>query len=263
MKFAVYQTSQTGGRKSNQDRVAYAYTKDALLLVLADGMGGHSYGEIAAQITIHTFMQNFAQSAKPQIEDPETFIRVTMKVCHEAIMDYTELNELDGCPGSTCVVALVQGGQVSWAHAGDSRFYMLRHNKVVNVTHDHSVVQQWADWGLITQEEMKTHPDRNKITNCLGGVDDFHIETSSRVAVQAGDVVLLCSDGLWGPLNDNEIAGKLAEGELSTAVDELVEIALYREKERADNTTVVVARVGEVEEEHATEMPMCMIFDYR
>jgi serine/threonine protein phosphatase PrpC len=263
MRFAVYQTSQIGGRKYNQDRVAYAYTDDALLLVLADGMGGHSHGEIAAQIAIHTFMQTFAKMAQPRIPDPEAFLEITMKSCHEAIIHYAELNELEGSPGTTCIAALVQDGKVSWAHAGDSRFYLLRDQKVINVTRDHSVVQQWADWGLITKEEMRTHPDRNKITNCLGGVDDFYVETSPRVAVKTGDVLLLCSDGLWGPLSNNEIAEALSDNDLSIALGKLVDEALFREQGRADNTTAVVARLGEVEDEHITDIPMCMILDYR
>ena len=263
MKFAVYQTSQIGGRNYNQDRVAYAYTNDALLMVLADGMGGHTYGEIAAQIAIHTFMQTFALMAQPNIPDPETFLRITMKSCHEAIIQYAKSNELAGNPGTTCVAALVQNGKVNWAHAGDSRCYLLRNREVVNVTRDHSIVQQWADWGLISKEEMKTHPDRNKITNCLGGVDDLHVEMSPYISVQSGDVLLLCSDGLWGPLSNEEIAQGLTGGDLPESIGKLIEVALLREQERADNTTVVVARLGENEEEQKTVTANCVILDYQ
>jgi len=264
MRFAVHQTSQIGARKYNQDRVAYAYTDSSLLMVLADGMGGHSHGEIAAQIAIHTFMQEFAKSANPTIADPELFLRETMKGCHQAINHYTQLNELEGSPGTTCVAALVQNGKVNWAHAGDSRFYLLRAGKVVKITRDHSVVQQWADWGIITKEEMKTHPDRNKITNCLGGVDDiFYVEASSTNEIQSGDTLLLCSDGFWSPLSNDEIAAGLLKEDLSASLTQLVEVALYRENERADNTTAVVVRLGEDEEEHKTDMPTCMILNYR
>ncbi|TAJ80402.1 MAG: serine/threonine-protein phosphatase [Gallionellaceae bacterium] len=264
MKFAVYQTSQIGGRKYNQDRVAHAYTDESLLLVLADGMGGHLHGEIAAQIAIHTFMQAFAQVAKPRVPEPEIFLRDVAKLSHHAIIRYAQENQLGGNPGTTCVAALVQDGFVNWAHAGDSRFYLLRDKTVAAVTHDHSVVQQWADWGIITHDEMKTHPDRNKITNCLGGVDEmFYVEASDRVPVQSGDVLLLCSDGLWSPLLDKEMAEVLATGALPSALGQLVEVALYREQARADNTTAVAARLGDVEEEHKADMPMCMVLDYR
>lgn len=264
MKFAVYQTSQIGGRKYNQDRVAYAYTDDSLLLVLADGMGGHLHGEIAAQIAVHTFMQAFAQVAKLRVPDPEAFLREVTKQGHEAIIRYAQDNQLGGNPGTTCVAALVQDGQVRWAHAGDSRFYLLRDKAVAAVTHDHSIVQQWADWGIITHDEMKTHPDRNKITNCLGGVEDmFYVELSASVPVQSGDVLLLCSDGLWSPLQDKEMAEVWAAEPLPRALDKLIGISLLREQARADNTTAVVVRLGAGEEEHKTDMAMCMVLDYR
>ncbi len=262
MRFAVYQTSQIGGRKYNQDRVAFAYTDEAVLLVLADGMGGHSHGEIAAQITIQTFMTLFEEMKEVQISDPESFLRESTKKCHEAIIDFAELNRLEGSPGTTCVAALVQNGKVTWAHAGDSRFYLLRDRKVIGVTRDHSVVQQWADWGLISKADMKTHPDRNKITNCLGGVEDmFFVEVSPPALIQRGDVVLLCSDGFWSPLSDDEIAEGLAEGEMSKSIGQLAELALSRDRERADNTTAVAIRLGEDQEEHKTDIPVCMSLD--
>lgn len=264
MKFAVYQTSQIGGRKYNQDRVAYAYSDEALLLVLADGMGGHLHGEVAAQIAVHTFMQAFAQVAKPRLPDPESFLRDVTKLSHESIIRYAGENQLGGNPGTTCVAALVQDGLVTWAHAGDSRFYLLRNSAVSAVTHDHSAVQQWADWGIITPEEMKTHPDRNKITNCLGGVDDmFYVESSTPVPVQSGDVLLLCSDGLWSPLHENEIASELAAAPLPDGLGRLIALALRREQARADNTTAVVARLGGGEEEHKADFPVCTVLDYR
>jgi serine/threonine protein phosphatase PrpC len=264
MRFSVYQTSQIGGRKYNQDRVAYAYTDDALLLVLADGMGGHTHGEIAAQIAIQTFMQEFAKSAIPVIAEPERFLRETMKSCHKAINHYTHMNELEGNPGTTCVAALVQKGNVIWAHAGDSRFYLLRDEKVENVTRDHSVVQQWADWGIISKEEMKTHPDRNKITNCLGGADDiFYVEASAATFIQQGDVLLLCSDGFWSPLLNEEIAEVMTAESLSTSVKQLADVAVFREKDRADNTTAVAARLGDIEDEHKTDKPISVMLDCR
>jgi serine/threonine protein phosphatase PrpC len=209
-------------------------------------------------------MQAFAQVAKPRVPEPEVFLREVTKQSHHAIIRYAQDNQLSGNPGTTCVAALVQDGLVNWAHAGDSRFYLLRDKAVAAVTHDHSVVQQWADWGVITHDEMKTHPDRNKITNCLGGVDEmFYVEASDRVPVQSGDVLLLCSDGLWSPLLDKEMAEVFAAGTLTSSLAQLTEVALYREQARADNTTAVVARLGGEEEEHPTQFPVCMVLDYR
>jgi PPM family protein phosphatase len=264
MKFAVYQTSRIGGRHYNQDRVAYAYSDKALLLVLADGMGGHLHGEIAAQITIHTFMQAFAQAAQPRVPEPEEFLSEIVRRAHDAIIQYAQERHLGGNPGTTCVAALVQDGKVCWAHAGDSRLYLLRDNEMVAVTHDHSVVQQWADWGIISQEEMKTHPDRNRITNCLGGVENmFYAESSPTVPLQQGDVLLLCSDGLWGPLEEEDLVAGFSVAPLSAAMEQLVDKALTLGGARADNTTAVAIRWGDGEAEQAAPEPVCSVLDAR
>lgn len=262
MKFAVYQASHIGGRKYNQDRVAYAYSDEALLLLLADGMGGHLHGETAARITINMFMQAFAQAAQPHVPEPEEFLREIMRRAHEAIIQYAHAHQLGGNPGTTCVVALVQDGQACWAHAGDSRCYLLRGGKMVAVTHDHSAVQQWADWGIIKPDEMKAHPDRNKITNCLGGVEDmFYVESAPAVPLQPGDVLLLCSDGLWGALPEAEIADAFSITPLAAALDPLMDKALLLGGDHADNATAVVARWGDAEDEQPTSDPVCVVLE--
>src|SRR5512144_2452761 len=102
MKFAVHQTNLIGARKYNQDRVGYAYTNDALLLVLADGMGGHLHGEIAAQIAVQTFMRAFGRLEQTRVKEPEVFLRATMRAGHDAIFDYARKEDLGGNPGTTC-----------------------------------------------------------------------------------------------------------------------------------------------------------------
>ena len=262
MRFSVYQNSRVGGRKYNQDRVAYAYTDEALLLVLADGMGGHLHGELAAEITIQSYMQAFDQAARPRIAEPEKFLGVTMRSAHDAIVKFAQERQLGGNPGTTCVAALVQDGKVYWAHAGDSRIYLLRGGTTAAVTHDHSVVQQWADWGVISPEEMKTHPDRNKITNCLGGVGElFYAEPTDAMPLQSGDVLLLCSDGLWSPLVDKEIAAGFLTAPLEATLNQLMDVSLGRDGSRADNTTAVVARWGTGEEAKAAPVPICVVLD--
>ena len=257
MNFAIYQASHQGGRKYNQDCVAYAYTDQALLLVLADGMGGHSHGELAAQITIKTFMQAFSLEATPKVSDPGDFVSRIMRKAHDNIIQFARDQKLIGNPGTTCVAALIQDGTVSWAHAGDSRMYLLRDGAVAAVTHDHSVVQQWADLGFISAEQMKTHPDRHRITNCLGGEGEmFYVETAPTQDLQQGDVVLLCSDGLWGPLEPSEIGAGLRARSLEIALEELMDVSLVREGAHADNTTAVVARWGAAEPAHNVAEPV-------
>jgi serine/threonine protein phosphatase PrpC len=254
MNFSIYQASHQGGRKYNQDRVAYAYTDEALILILADGMGGHSHGELAAEITVKTFLQKFSAEAKPQVKNPEDFLSRVMRKAHDNIILFAADHDLLGSPGTTCVVALIQNGRAWWAHAGDSRVYMMRNHKVQSYTHDHSVVQQWADLGFISEEQMKTHPDRHRITNCLGGEGEmFYVESSDELALQEGDVLLLCSDGLWGPLTSDEISDELMTKPLPGALEQLMELALYREGVGADNTTAVVVRWGQKEKSHGAK----------
>jgi len=260
MNFSIHQSSHQGGRKYNQDRAAHAYTDQTLLMVLADGMGGHSHGELAAEITIKTFMQAFSIEATPAIQDPEEFLSRVMRKSHENIIQFAEDQSLPGNPGTTCVAALIQNGRVCWAHAGDSRVYFIRDGKVMASTHDHSVVQQWADFGFITEDQMKTHPDRHRITNCLGGEGEmFFVESGQGRDLQEKDVLLLCSDGLWGPLTPNEISLPFLRGKpLPEVLEDLMAMALYREGVNADNTTAVVVRWGKGEEEHTDSE---MVFD--
>lgn len=264
MNFSIYQASHQGGRKYNQDCVAHAYTDQALLLVLADGMGGHSHGELAAQITIRTYMQAFSEEAKPTLDDPEDFLSRVMRRAHDSIIKFARDQKLLGNPGTTCVAAVIQNGKVCWAHAGDSRVYLLRNNEVVAVTHDHSIVQQWADLGFITEEQMKTHPDRHRITNCLGGEGGmFFAETEPQSDLQQGDVVLLCSDGLWGPLTPAEIANALMTRPLEIATEELMDVSLYREGAHADNTTAVIVRWGNNEKAHPAAEAVFAVIESR
>lgn len=263
MNFAIYQSSQIGGRTYNQDRVAYAYSKHALMLVLADGMGGHLHGEIAAQLAVQTFVEAFERSSQAPIAEPEEFLRVVMLQAHQAIIQYAQDKQLGGNPGTTCVAALLQDGQVCWAHAGDSRLYLVRSGEVMAKTHDHSMVQQWADWGIITVEEMKIHPDRNKITNCLGGVDDmFFVESSIIMPLQQGDTLLLCSDGLWSPLADTEIAAFCsATSAFPLTLKSMMDMAAERAGAGADNITAVAARWGEGEQAHDGPVPFIDVLD--
>jgi PPM family protein phosphatase len=264
MNFSIYQSSNIGGRKYNQDRVAYAYTSEALLLVLADGMGGHLHGEIAAQTAIHVYMQAFAQVAHPRIPDPAAFLQDVMQSAHETILQYASDHQLPGNPGTTCVTALVQDGQINWAHAGDSRLYLLRNHKLLPLTHDHSLVQQWADWGIIAQDEIRVHPDRNKITNCLGGAPSmFFSESPPPLPLQQDDLLLLCSDGLWGPLDEEGMGKSLDSGPLPAALDKLIAEAIERDNPGADNTTAVAARIGDAEAAHPAEVAECVVLDYR
>jgi serine/threonine protein phosphatase PrpC len=250
MNFSIHQASHIGNRKYNQDRVAYAYRQDTLLLVLADGMGGHLHGEIAAGLAIDTFINSFEQWSIAT--GPDEFMSVAMRAAHQRIMDLPE--PLDHAfPGTTCVVATIQNGMLYFGHAGDSRLYLLRGGKIVARTLDHSLVQSWLALGIIDEDEARTHPRRNQISNCLGGVEDmFEIELGKSVALQSGDVVFLCSDGLSGPFSERELAAAFAFSvtPVATSLDDLIVRAVARENGKADNATGIAMRWGGSEPAH-------------
>jgi serine/threonine protein phosphatase PrpC len=262
MNFSIHQATHIGNRRFNQDRVAYAYTNESLLLVLADGMGGHLHGELAAGLTIETFTESFGRFALPRIADPDEFIATTMQHAHERILKLTHDKEMGGFPGTTCVAVLVQDGMMYWAHAGDSRLYLLRDGAVVVRSRDHSIVQLWFEQGVISAEQARNHPQRNQITNCLGGLGDaFRIDRGTPVALRPGDVMLLGSDGLWGPFTDQELVDSFASRPVSEALDGLIQRALKRVTGHSDNVTGLAVRWGGGEAAHDTAEPVSHVLD--
>lgn len=259
MKFSIHQASHIGNRKYNQDRVAYAYSRDALLLVLADGMGGHLLGEVAAGLAMETFVKSFGGHV--HIDNPLDFLSNTMRAAHRRIMDLPQPMD-HAFPGTTCVAALIQDGKLYWGHAGDSRLYLLRNGAVFAKTLDHSMVQMWLECGVIDEEEARTHPRRNQITNCLGGVEDmFEIELGNPVVLQSGDVVLLCSDGLCGPFVDKELTAAFGGSPVESVLDKLIVRALALENGHADNATGIALRWGNDEAAHDTEVTVSHVLE--
>ena len=261
MNFTAHQLSHIGDRKYNQDRVAYAYTDEALLLLLADGMGGHLNGEWAAETAVATFIEAFNLAAHPGVTDPQRFLADTMREAHRRILAFP-LESGSTFPGTTCVAALVQEGRVYWGHAGDSRFYLLRDGKIVARTLDHSAVGQWLELGIISEEEARTHPQRNQITNCLGGYEDlFYIEHGKPEKLHDGDVLLLGSDGLWSPFSNREICAPFIGSPPSVALEKLLVQALQREAGHADNITGLAVRWGRTELPHPAVVPIGCVLE--
>ena len=242
MKFTIYQESRPGKRPNNEDRLAHCYSRDALLVVVADGMGGHYYGEVAAQIAVQSVTEAFQREANPKIHDPFSFINRTMINAHCAILDFANTHKLLDSPRTTCVACLIQDSIAYWAHAGDSRLYVIRGGRVLTRTRDHSRVQLLIDQGMISPAQASSHPDRNKVYSCLGGRQDPDIELSRKTPLEAGDVVALCTDGLWGLYPDDLLAAALKDENLMKAIPELMEQADGRGGQNADNLSIVAVR---------------------
>jgi serine/threonine protein phosphatase PrpC len=240
MQFSVYQQSLIGGRKTNQDRMGYSFTRDALLLLLADGMGGHQGGEIAASIAMQTVGMMFRVQARPYVKKPERFLEEALLQAHHDIQAHAVANDLPELPRTTVVACLVQHNCAVWAHCGDSRLYWVRRNQILARTRDHSHIEYLIERGRADPLERATHPDRNKLYNCLGASSAPKIELSTRASLQPGDVLLLCSDGLWSMLPDSEIVHRLADpGGVVAAVPAMVRTAAAIGGAGADNTTAL------------------------
>jgi serine/threonine protein phosphatase PrpC len=246
MKFSIYQESRKGGRKYNQDRMGYVFSRDALLMVVADGMGGHLHGEIAAQLTVEFIGQKFQREAKPKVIDPTRFLTEAVNGAHNAILRYADAHALLETPRTTVVVALVQEGWTYWTHVGDSRIYLIRAGQVVAQTRDHSRVQQLVLQGLVREEAVAAHPERNKIYNCLGAHVPPQIDISPKQRLQERDTLLLCSDGLWGPLPARLVATAFASEPLNRAVPSLMTQAERRAGADCDNVTALAMTWNEL-----------------
>jgi serine/threonine protein phosphatase PrpC len=239
LRFSIYQESKIGGRKVNQDRMGYLYTRDSLMMMVADGMGGHARGEVAAQLTMQTVASVYQRQAKPVLSDPARFLEEAVQASHRELHRYRAEQGLPEAPRTTIVICVVQRGLATWAHAGDSRLYLIRNGAIVDRTLDHSRVHHLVSAGLIRPEDAKDHPERNRIFNCLGAFVEPAVEVSRPTALHGGDILLLCSDGLWGTLSDRAIVDAFSGRTVMRAVPEVVDAALEQGGPEADNCTAL------------------------
>jgi PPM family protein phosphatase len=246
MKFTIYQNSRQGPRHYNQDRLAYSYSKDALLLVLADGMGGHRNGEIAAQLAVKTLTDAFQRLAVPTLSSPAKFLIDNIQQVHDMIENVTQIEEFIESPRTTIVAAIIQRGYLYCAHVGDSRLYHFRNGHLLFRTEDHSIVQSLYKKGMISKEEMATHPYKNKIYNCVGGETPPQIDLSDRHELQEGDTILLCTDGVWGVLSDQQIKEIIQQNvAIIDATTQLMDSAEFASDEKGDNMSAIGLQWGD------------------
>ncbi|HZQ60685.1 MAG TPA: PP2C family serine/threonine-protein phosphatase [Casimicrobiaceae bacterium] len=244
MRFTIFQESRKGSRKINQDRIAYTFSREALLLVVADGMGGHAGGEIAAQICTRLYVERFQQEAKPVLKNPLKFLQETMLRAHAALGSYANQFSMLETPRTTCVACIIQGNNAYWAHAGDSRLYLFRQGVLIGQTKDHSKVQYLVDQGIIAAHETINHPDRNKVFSCLGGMVEPVIDLSKRTPLRNGDILLLCTDGLWSVETREDIATWLTSTPILKSAPQMMREAEQRGGPDGDNLSAIVVRWG-------------------
>jgi serine/threonine protein phosphatase PrpC len=239
MQFSVYQISRKGGREKNEDRMGYCYTRDSGLFALADGMGGHPEGEVASQLALQTMAALFQRDAKPKLDDPLRFLHDAIIAGHHQLLRYATEKALMDTPRTTIVACVLQGNSAYWAHCGDSRLYLVRDSKLIARTRDHSYSELQETLSHVVPMGEKFN--RNVLFTCLGSPGKPVVDTAGPLALQSGDRILMCSDGLWGSVSDAEIAQQLGARTLSDAVPELVEQALRHAGAKSDNVTVIAA----------------------
>ncbi len=234
MKFSVFQVSRKGGRDKNEDRMGYSYTRESVLFVLADGMGGHPEGEVAAQLGLQTVSALYQKEARPYINDVRGFLSSALLAAHHQIIRYASEKGMLDTPRTTFVACIVQGGAATWIHCGDSRLYLVRDGELVVRTRDHSYLEQHAA-GIIRMDKL----NRNILFTCLGSPTKPVFDVAGPTPLQQGDRILLCSDGLWGTVSDADIVMQLSKGAVANSVPDLVEMGLRNGGEHSDNVTVI------------------------
>ena len=235
----IVQGSNVGARDINEDRVGHWTAPGAVLMAVADGLGGHIHGELAAQLAIDILGAAFAAEARDKLADPAEFLSRALAAGHAGIVRESDRRGFPENPRTVIVACVVQDGHVYWTHVGDCRFYLLRAGRVVARSRDHTVVQRLVDEGRIREEAAATHPHRNRLLQCLGGFQVPRIEPVASERLARDDIVLLCSDGFWGPLSQRQLLHSLLSRPLGEAIPELMALAESTAGPECDNVSVV------------------------
>jgi protein phosphatase len=226
----------TVGRRRSINEDAFLNMDDLGLWVVADGMGGHARGDLASRFVVEAFnglvrpqsMQEFARLVKDRLRQ-----------ANQRMRDQYSGSGPDNMMGSTVVAFLVYKREWRCIWAGDSRAYLMRNGRLMQITRDHNVAQDMVERGELRQEEASFHPSANRLTRALGTQNAPSFDEYSSL-LRDGDTVLLCSDGLNKEVSDQEVATILENGDCEEASQELVELTL--ERGARDNVTVAVIR---------------------
>ncbi len=244
MQWITVHAEHIGGRSEQQDRsiILHHPQQADYFVVLADGMGGHSGGALAAQAVIDTAQHMW----HPPMTHPPAFLEDFCHQAHHSIQTVGQQHDIE--PHSTCVALYLHQQQAHFTHLGDSRLYHLRKGQIEQRTRDHSLVQMLVDLGRITEAEMATHQDQSCLLRGLGGESPLEEEAIECLSAQAwiGDVFMLCSDGFWEQVQAKEVWGHVANmpayntAQLQKTANALVQRAAERGGTSGDNVSLVL-----------------------
>ncbi len=239
MNYVLAQEQRIGMRDTNQDYAIHAATDQALLLAVADGLGGYYGGELAAEIAVGSICHSFGSAAQPKLADPEAFLERAIARAHDAIRRYAAAQQLPDVPRTVIVACVVQDGRAWWNHVGDARLYLVRDGRIEAQTRDHTPVQALVDAGELPPEQAYRHPESTRVLQSLGAPTPPEPGPGASADLQDNDVLLLCSDGFWGPLRSSQLLAGLEAPSLRQAVLELSDTAERRAGAHGDNLTVL------------------------
>jgi serine/threonine protein phosphatase PrpC len=234
-------------RENNEDSLLYwepetdqEFRRKGRLAIVADGMGGYEGGQEASRIAVesvrHLYDRDFAG-------DPQTALLHAFLAAHATIQRYAfEHPEFYGM-GTTCTALAIVDRKLYFAHVGDSRLYLVRGESISRLTRDHSYVGRLVENGIVRSEDAESHPQRHILTAALGSGNEILPQVSEQpVTLEQDDVLILCSDGLWGVVGDQDLARAARTRPLADACMKLVRMAL--ERGGPDNVTVQLLRVS-------------------
>ncbi|HEX5093368.1 MAG TPA: protein phosphatase 2C domain-containing protein [Burkholderiales bacterium] len=251
----IARQTHSGGRPYNQDRLGHWQTPESTLLVLADGMGGHANGDVAAQLVVEHLGAEFERAARPRLADPDLFLYRRIGSAHALLGRAARARGFEEVPRTTIIACVVQGGRAYWIHVGDSRLYHLRGGRVLERTKDHTRVQKLLDQGQIGEQDLLVHPERNVLLQCLGGPVPPRLSPATSARLARGDVLLLCSDGLWGHVGETDLPRELAAEDLDAALARLVERAVAAGGRHSDNVSAIALAWDEEDVTPVAERP--------
>lgn len=215
-----------------------------VLLVVADGMGGASAGEVASRMAVDTVLRVVSTATSGPTEET---LRRAVETANREVFDHSQSQPLLDGMGTTCTTIALRNNRASFAHVGDSRAYLVRNGKIRQLTHDHSLIARLVEQHELTPQEARVDPRRNVVTRSVGVAESVEVEAGTLDApLEPGDTLLLCSDGLHGQVTDTELAQAGSRVSIDEACHELIRLANHRGG--PDNITVLMARI---ETDHA------------
>ena len=234
-------------RENNEDSYLYwepsgdeEFQRKGRLAVIADGMGGHEGGQEASRLAVETVREVYDQAFR---DDPQAALVESFAAAHARIQDYADRHPAFQGMGTTCTALVLRGRQLYFAHVGDSRLYLVRDASILRLTRDHSYVGRLVESGIVRAEDAEKHPQRHILTAALGAGRELSVDSAQRsVALLEGDDLLLCTDGLWSVVTEDELETTVSGNAPAECCAALVKLA--RQRGGPDNITLQVLRIG-------------------